>query len=205
MLIVKSWFFQAAKRFHLVTWLQETNQELSSTTPPPTEERRKQLEEIRKGLLVEFASTHHSISGIAPWLPPTRGTGSGGGNGGAAGNRAGLISPAASEPSIAGERPLSDTKLALYTGYGLGADSRRKKTARAHRFATKIIAQNHGLIGFDVLYMQIVKVSRSSSPFGYSKSVAVSIQLACCVVCVDLNSITIASDFRNFLLENNTS
>ncbi|VDM32359.1 unnamed protein product [Hydatigera taeniaeformis] len=151
----------AAKRFHLVTWLYETNQELSSTPPSPTEERRKKLEEIRKSLLIEFASTHHSISGIAPWLPPNRGTGSGGG--GATGNRAGLISPAASEPSIAGERPLSDTKLALYTGYGVGAESRRKKTARAHRFATKIAAQIHGQIGFDVLYMQIVKMVHDAS------------------------------------------
>ncbi|CUT99425.1 nipped B protein delangin scc2 [Echinococcus multilocularis] len=153
----------AAKRFHLVTWLHETNQELSSTTPSSTEERRKQLEEIRKGLLMEFASTHHSISGIAPWLPPTRGAGSGGGGGGATSNRAGLISPAASEPSIAGERPLSDTKLALYTGYGVGADIRHKKTARAHRFATKIAAHIYNPIGFDVLYMQIVKMVHDAS------------------------------------------
>ncbi|VDK39895.1 unnamed protein product [Taenia asiatica] len=184
----------AAKRFHLMTWLHETNQELSSTTPLPTEERRKQLEEIRKGLLVEFASTHHSISGIAPWLPPTRGTGSGGGNGGATGNRAGLISPAVSEPSIAGERPLSDTRLALYTGYGLGADSRRKRTARAHRFATKIVARIHGLIGFDVLYMQIVKMVHDASLVVRTRALrGLSILVETCPECIPAPVITESS------------
>ncbi|VUZ55635.1 unnamed protein product [Hymenolepis diminuta] len=166
----------AAKRFHLVTWLHEINQELTSTNPGPSDERRKQLEEIRKNLLIEFASTHHSISGIAPWLPPPRGAGilstnggamsvSGGGGGGSGGTRAGLISPAASEPSVAwASGPLSDTKLALYTGYGMGADSRRKKIARAHRLATKIVAKySHMPIGFDVLYMQIVKMVHDPS------------------------------------------
>nr|CDS29043.1 nipped B protein (delangin) (scc2) [Hymenolepis microstoma] len=166
----------AAKRFHLVTWLHEINQELTSTNPGPNDERRKQLEEMRKNLLIEFASTHHSISGNAPWLPPPRGAGvlsttggsmsvSGGGGGCSGGTRAGLISPAASEPSVAwGSGPLSDTKLALYTGYGMGADSRRKKIARAHRLATKIVpTYSHIPIGFDVLYMQIVKMVHDSS------------------------------------------
>lgn len=136
-----------------MTWLQETNQELASTAPLPSEERRKQLEEIRRTLLLEFASTHHNISGTAPWLPPTR-------SAAGSGNRAGLISPAASEPSATGERPLTDTRLALYTGYGMGADTRRRKTARAHRLALQIAAHLHNPISFDVLYMQIVKVSQ---------------------------------------------
>ncbi|VDN97582.1 unnamed protein product [Rodentolepis nana] len=166
----------AAKRFHLMTWLHEINQELSSTNPGPNDERRKQLEEMRKNLLIEFASTHHSISGNAPWLPPPRGAGvlsatggpmsvSGGGGGCSGGTRAGLISPAASEPSVAwGSGPLSDIKLALYTGYGMGVDSRRKKTARAHRLATKIApTYSHIPIGFDVLYMQIVKLVHDPS------------------------------------------
>lgn len=143
-----------------MSWLHEINQELTSTSPALNEERRKQLEETRKNLLIEFTSTHHSISGIAPWLPPPRGAGFGIVGGVAGGNRAGLISPAASEPSVAGERLLSDVKLALYTGYGMGADLRGKKTAHAHRLATKIVAKcPHAPIGFDVLYMQIVKVS----------------------------------------------
>ncbi|VDD76251.1 unnamed protein product [Mesocestoides corti] len=144
-----------SRRFHVIGCLYEVAQELAGDT---SSDRRKHLEEARRSLLTEFAATHHSLSGMAPWLPPRRGTTTAGfGGGGSGGGRAGLISPTSSEPGF-GEGPGGDVVLALYTGHGLGADGRRRKIAHAHRLATKLAAHFTNSPGFDFLFMHIVKL-----------------------------------------------
>lgn len=114
---------------------------------------------------MDFASTHHSVAGMAPWLPTKRHHNAGGPTNTLGEQRprnGGIISPAVSEPGgefVWGGADSMNPLLALYTGHGLGADGRRRKMATAHRLATKVAAQSGNSLSFELLFMHIVKVS----------------------------------------------
>ncbi|KAL3314494.1 Sister chromatid cohesion protein 2 [Cichlidogyrus casuarinus] len=134
----------SSKRYHLALWLHECNQ-MGSTKLEPNG-----LEHLRRQIVAELNTTHHSVCGLLPWHANLRQKQQG--------------------PTTAPIIPSSTRRglhYCIYTGYGLSPRSRAKAfkvaTKAARLFAVQRAKGQSSTLSFNLLFGYICKSMNEQS------------------------------------------